>query len=210
MSDAIAEIRENSQRTMKIVGDATAAAQSANTSVASLADSASKIGEVINLIQDIAEQTNLLALNATIEAARAGELGKGFAVVAAEVKNLANQTAQATGDIAAQIGAIQGSTEQAVSVIQTIAKTMEEANRHSVAIASAMEQQSSATAEISHVIHDTAAGTDSIKSTMSAMMDAAAETSSSAEVVHRASNEVADQAQRLRQTIDEFLNKVAA
>src|SRR5208282_619059 len=95
-----------------------------NTTVQSLSEAAQKIGDVVKLISDIASQTNLLALNATIEAARAGEMGKGFAVVASEVKSLANQTAKATDEIAAQVGSMQSATSGAVQAIQKISETI--------------------------------------------------------------------------------------
>src|SRR3546814_7043839 len=101
---------------------ATDRARETGATVDGLAQAASKIGEVVNLITEIASQTNLLALNATIEAARAGEAGKGFAVVASEVKNLATQTAQATEDISAQIAAIQAATQSSVAAIGGIGK----------------------------------------------------------------------------------------
>ena len=102
---------------------------------------AQKIGAVVELIQAIASQTNLLALNATIEAARAGEAGKGFAVVASEVKGLASQTAKATEEISAQIGAMQSSTNEAVVAIASINKTIGRMNEIASAIAAAVEQQ---------------------------------------------------------------------
>ena len=97
--------------------------------------------QVVGLISDIAGQTNLLALNATIEAARAGDAGKGFAVVASEVKNLATQTAKATGEIGTQISQIQTATKEAVEAIRDIAATITEVSTIAASIASAVEEQ---------------------------------------------------------------------
>src|SRR5207237_5066654 len=132
--------------------------QRTNQAVQGLAAAADKIGEVINLINNIASQTNLLALNATIEAARAGEAGRGFAVVASEVKTLASQTAKATEEIAAQIGAIQGSTADAVDAIRSIGEVMGDITRFTTTIAAAVEQQSASTQTIAKSVHEAANG----------------------------------------------------
>jgi methyl-accepting chemotaxis protein len=138
LSASVSEINRQVGQSTEIATRANGEAEHTNATVQSLANSAQKIGEVVNLISDIAEQTNLLALNATIEAARAGEAGKGFAVVAAEVKNLANQTAQATEEIAAQINEMQSVTDDAVSAIAGIGGSIKEISGIAETIASAV------------------------------------------------------------------------
>ena len=117
---------------------------------------------MVGLINTIAAQTNLLALNATIEAARAGEAGKGFAVVASEVKSLATQTARATEGITAQVSAIQGSTQEAVDTIKGIGQIIDKMSEIATTVASAVEEQGAATAEIARNIQQAAAGTQNV------------------------------------------------
>jgi methyl-accepting chemotaxis protein len=156
LSGSIAEIgrqvAQSSDITKRAVTE-TAETEQTNGSVQGLAAAAQKIGEVVNLINEIAEQTNLLALNATIEAARAGDAGKGFAVVASEVKSLATQTGKATDEIAGQISSMQGVTGEVVTAIDGIGKIIAEVSEVATGIASAVEEQSAATQEISRNGH---------------------------------------------------------
>jgi methyl-accepting chemotaxis protein len=178
--------------------------------VEKLAETANAIGNVVSLIQDIAEQTNLLALNATIEAARAGEAGKGFAVVASEVKGLAEQTAKATGDIAAQINEIQSSTQEAVSAINQITKTMGDVDEYMSSIAASVEEQGAATDEISHNVAQAAQGTQSVVGNITAVTGATTQTAQSADEVNAAAGSVTDNTKKLNETVSTFLKAVAA
>lgn len=158
-----------------------------NDIVAGLADAASKIGQVIELINSIASQTNLLALNATIEAARAGDAGKGFAVVAQEVKALANQTAKATADIAAQIANVQSGTGAAVEALKAITSTILSINNIFSGIAAAVEQQYAVTQDISANMQTAASGVQVISDNMVQIAHATAEASESTRRLRSAS-----------------------
>ncbi len=114
MASSVNEISRQVQELARMASDAVGQARTTNDRVSELSKAASRIGDVVELINTIAGQTNLLALNATIEAARAGEAGRGFAVVASEVKALAEQTAKATGEIGQQISGIQAATQESV------------------------------------------------------------------------------------------------
>ncbi|MES0807949.1 HAMP domain-containing methyl-accepting chemotaxis protein [Roseibium sp. SCPC15] len=210
LSASIAEIGEQVRRSSDIVTSATGAVHETNGKVQGLAEAASKIGEVVNLIQAIAEQTNLLALNATIEAARAGEAGKGFAVVAAEVKELANQTSRATEEISSQIQTIQESTGEAVTAIGAISDTMEEVNGYTQGISAAISQQGAATNEISGNVQCAAQSTLAVKSNMSRLAEAVEETKDASGNVMSASGDLSERSEALKQGVETFLNRVAA
>jgi methyl-accepting chemotaxis protein len=210
LSSSIAEIGRQVTSAARIAGKAVEEAGRTNENVKGLSEAAQKVGEVVKLINDIAGQTNLLALNATIEAARAGEAGKGFAVVASEVKNLANQTAKATDDIAAQVGAIQAATQSAVAAIQTISGTIGEISEIATTIASAVEEQGAATQEIARNVQQAAAGTGEVSANIVGVTQAAAETGQASARVVEASGLLAKQSDVLRSEVDRFLSKVRA
>lgn len=210
LSASIGEISRQVGMTSEIVGRATSITNETTVKIGGLAEAAAKIGNVVNLIQDIAEQTNLLALNATIEAARAGEMGKGFAVVASEVKTLANQTAKATEQISSQIAGIQASTDDAVKSIGEISETMGQVNEFTDSIANAVQEQGAATNEISMNVGQASQGTQAVAHDMSSVREAVEESGQSAGEVLSVSQEMSDQAEQLRVSVDRFLDQVAA
>jgi methyl-accepting chemotaxis protein len=158
LSSSVTEIGRQVQESARMATDAVGQARVTNDRVSQLSKAASRIGDVVELINTIAGQTNLLALNATIEAARAGDAGRGFAVVASEVKALAEQTAKATGEISQQITGIQGATQESVNAIKEISGTIERLAEISSAIAAAVEEQGAATQEISRNVQQAARG----------------------------------------------------
>lgn len=190
---SIREISERVAESSHIAEQAVEHARKSNTIVNGLNTASERIGDVVKLITDIAGQTNLLALNATIEAARAGEAGRGFAVVASEVKNLADQTASATEEIAEQISTIQTSTSSAVSAIQEISKTINQISEISTAIAAAVEEQSAATGEISRNIQQAASGTQEVSEAIEKMSGAMNSTTDSAHGMQQSMNQLSEQ-----------------
>ena len=158
MTATVNEIAMNAEKARAITDNAVKQSQATSQKMASLGESATKIGKVTETITDISEQTNLLALNATIEAARAGEAGKGFAVVANEIKELAKQTAVATVDIKQQISEMQQTTSSTITDIEKISSVIQQINEMIATIATAVEEQSATTVEIAGNISQAAQG----------------------------------------------------
>jgi methyl-accepting chemotaxis protein len=210
LSVSTSEIGRQVAQSTRVANDAVADAQRTTETVRGLAEAANRIGEVVKLISDIASQTNLLALNASIEAARAGDAGRGFAVVASEVKSLANQTAHATNDIAAQIGAIQEATREAVGAIKEISNTVAKSNSISAAIASAIEKQEATAREIARNVLEAANGTRGVSANIMGLNRAADETGQAANMVLSSAAGLAEEAETLRSEADRFLSSVCA
>ena len=204
MSASIREISRSSSEATKVASAAVRVAESTNTVVAKLGESSADIGKVIKVITAIAQQTKLLALNATIEAARAGEAGKGFAVVANEVKELAKETAKATEDIGQKIDAIQTDARGAVQAIAQITTTISQINDIQNTIASAVEEQTATTKEISHVIGEAAKGSAEIARNITGVADNAQSTARGAASAKGAAMEITGVTTRLASSVEKF------
>ena len=194
-------------------GVATRASEQSDKAVAvsrALSEHAQAIESILGLIRDIAGQTNLLALNATIEAARAGDAGRGFAVVASEVKSLASQTAKATDEISNHISGMQGATQESVAAIKEIGGTIGKISDIAATIASAVEQQSSATQEIARSVQNVAQGTQEAAANVMHVNRGATETGAASEEVLNSARTLSSESTRLREELDRFMATIRA
>jgi methyl-accepting chemotaxis protein len=210
LAASIGEISRQSAKSTEVARRAVSEARRTVATMAELGSAATRIGEVVGLIQAIAGQTNLLALNATIEAARAGEAGRGFAVVASEVKSLASQTAKATQDISEQIVAVQNVTKEAVDAIQRIGGTISEVSAVANSIAAAVRQQAAATQEIKRSTEEAARRSGEVSSNMAHVADATEKTGGAAQGVQATAKVLGTEADRLREEVNGFLTKMRA
>ena len=210
LSASVDEIGRRVRESSEIAEAAVRQAEQTDGRIGKLSRAAQQIGDVVKLITAIAEQTNLLALNATIEAARAGDAGRGFAVVASEVKSLASQTAKATDEISNHISGMQGATQESVAAIKEIGGTIGKISEIATTIASAVEQQSSATQEIARSVQNVAQGTQEAATNVMHVNRGATETGSASEEVLNSARALSGESTRLREELDRFMANIRA
>jgi methyl-accepting chemotaxis protein len=208
MNATIEEIARNAEKARNITSSAVDQAANASQQMDELGSAAQEIGKVIATITEISEQVNLLALNATIEAARAGDAGKGFAVVANEIKELARQTAEATGEIKQRVSGIQGSTNNTIDGINSITKVVNEVNEIVSTIASAVEEQSVTTKEIAGNVAQASIGINEVNESMAQSSCVSSDIAQEITQVSQAADEMANSSAQINMNSVE-LSKLA-
>lgn len=210
LSASVEEIARQVSSSSTKSDEAADEAGDASSTISALEAASGTIGRVVSLINDIADQTNLLALNATIEAARAGDAGRGFAVVASEVKSLAQQTANATGEIGSQVQSIQDNTESSVTAVSGIENTIKELNNIAGSIAAATEEQSAATNEISRNIQEASQGTQDVATNIQHVHETSDRTMGRAKELDVAAKDLGETVELLKGQSVGFLEEVRA
>jgi methyl-accepting chemotaxis protein len=210
LAASIGEISDQANRSTEVTNRAVNEAYRTVRTMSELGDAATRIGEVVGLIQAIAGQTNLLALNATIEAARAGEAGRGFAVVASEVKSLAGQTAKATEEIAGQVGAIQSAVADAAQAIEQVNGVISEISALASTVASTVEEQRRAVTLISEGVNRASSEARNGAEAMSRVAGATTEARAVAAEVQALADTLAVEAESLSGEVHRFLADVQA
>ncbi|MET1028345.1 MAG: methyl-accepting chemotaxis protein [Dongiaceae bacterium] len=208
LTASIGEINRQIHRSVDVAHAAVRETETAHSQVDGLVSASAKIGEVVTLIREIAEKTNLLALNATIESARAGEAGKGFAVVASEVKNLANQTAQATDDIIDQVNAIQNVVSSVASAIRNARDVINQVDETASAIAAAMEEQSAATGEIARNVEQASQGSSDVSRSVADVRQVTEETGQAATQLLGSTSDMEQQSRGFARELTGFLGEL--
>jgi methyl-accepting chemotaxis protein len=208
LSTSIADVLKQIDRSATVARTAVAQAARTNETMRQLTTAAERVGQVIQLIGRIAKQTDLLALNASIEAARAGDAGRGFAIVAGEVKGLATETAKAIEEISAITGNIETSSASAVAAIDGITGTIDQVDRITAEIVSAMRQQASATSEISQNVQHAAIRTLDVSQTIAGVAEGAVAIDASAGLVQSAADRVHSETAGLREDMARFFDRL--
>jgi methyl-accepting chemotaxis protein len=210
LTQSVEQISHRMQQSAKLAGEAASLGRETDVSVKDLAAAVAEIGQVVSLIDDVASQTNLLALNATIEAARAGEAGKGFAVVASEVKSLAEQTGNATQDIASRITRIREASDHVVGAVRRVTEMVEEMQGLARDAADSVHEQTSATGQIAESAVVASRGTGLASASVEDLRQSAEEAAGASRQLTQAADDVATQTLHLRDRADAFFKSLKA